>query len=433
MLTYSPTSPRVSRGNTEEGRRRSDVCGQTPVVSIRPHAAAVKPGETVSFKCHVVSGSQPIQLEWKKISNQEMGDNVNIGADGAVLTITNVRVNNQGGYHCIATNAHGKVTVTASLSIKQLPKVLVKPSSPLTVRVGETASLECNASGRPHPSISWYKEEGGSETALDSIMTAETTALLQVTVTTAEDAGIFVCRAQSRNGLAEQRVELKLAVMAPQASVTDTDLTANEGHTVTMHCHASGSPTPVISWSKLRAPLPWQHKVTGGSLTLSNVGRQDSGQYICNATNALGFSEAYVQLEVDSPPYATTLTDEIVARRGEAMRLQCLAHGTHPIRYRWTRVGGAAMSMRAETTKDGLLKISQLKVTDSGTYKCVATNHVGSSEALTKVTVMEGAAMEVSSTVQREFNEVSIEEVNDWLYVAKQLAVTFTADELVKS
>ncbi|XP_051560130.1 basement membrane-specific heparan sulfate proteoglycan core protein-like [Myxocyprinus asiaticus] len=365
------------------------VWGQIPVVSIRPRTAAVKPGETVSFQCRMVSGSQPVQLEWKKINNQQLGDNVKIGSDGAVLTITNVRLNNQGGYRCIATNAQGKGTVTASLSIKQPPKVRVTPSSPLMVRVGETASLECNASGRPHPSISWYKEKGGSEMALNSIMTAETTAVLQVTVMTAEDAGIFVCRAQSREGLAEKRVELKLEGGAdmPQASVTDTDLTAVEGHTVTMHCHARGMPTPVISWSKLRAPLPWQHKVTGGSLTLINVGRQDSGQYICNATNALGFSEAYVQLEVDSPPYATTLTEEIVARRGDAMRLQCLAHGTHPIRYRWTRVGGAAMSPGAETTKDGLLKIGQLKVTDSGTYKCVATNHVGSSEAITKVTV----------------------------------------------
>ncbi len=88
-----------------------------------------------------------------------------------------------------------------------------------------------------------------------------------------------------------------------------------------------------------------------------------------------------------APPYATTLTDETVARPGDALHLQCLAHGTHPITFRWTRVGGASMSPGADTTKDGLLKIAQLKVKDSGTYKCVATNHVGSSEALTKVTV----------------------------------------------
>uniref|UniRef100_A0A9J8BBX4 Ig-like domain-containing protein n=1 Tax=Cyprinus carpio carpio TaxID=630221 RepID=A0A9J8BBX4_CYPCA len=365
------------------------VWGQSPIVSVRPKTAAVKLGETVSFSCRVTSGSQPRQLEWKRTNNQPLGDNVKLGPDGAVLTITDVRLSNQGGYRCIATNAQGKGTNTASLTIRQPPEVRVKPSAPLSVHAGESVTLECSVTGKPRPSISWTKQ--GSEAELVST-TTDTTASLQVTVMSAEDAGIFVCRAQSREGLAEGRVELRLeggasAGMFPQASVTETDLTAVEGQSVTMHCHATGSPTPVISWSKLRAPLPWQHRVSGGSLTLNNVGRQDSGQYICNATNALGFSEAYVQLEVDSPPYATTLTDETVARPGDALRLQCLAHGTHPIRFRWTRVGGASMSPGAETTKDGLLKIAQLKVSDSGTYKCVATNHVGSSEALAKVTV----------------------------------------------
>ncbi|XP_043117727.1 basement membrane-specific heparan sulfate proteoglycan core protein-like [Puntigrus tetrazona] len=361
------------------------VWGQSPVVTVRPRAAAVKPGEAVSFHCRVTGGSQPVQLEWRRTNSQPLGDNVKLGPDGAVLTIASVRLGDQGGYRCIATNAQGKGMTTASLNIRQPPKVRVTPAGPLSVTAGDSVTLECSVTGKPRPSISWIKQ--GSDTALVST-TTEATASLQVTVMSAEDVGVFVCRAQSREGLAEGQVELTLKGGAfPQASVTETDLTAVEGQSVTMHCHASGSPAPVISWSKLRAPLPWQHKAHGGVLTLSHVGRQDSGQYICNATNALGFSEAYVQLEVDSPPYATTLTEETVARPGDALRLQCLAHGTHPIRFRWTRVGGASMSPGAESTKDGLLKIAQLRVTDSGTYKCVATNHVGSSEALTKVTV----------------------------------------------
>lgn len=74
-------------------------------------------------------------------------------------------------------------------------------------------------------------------------------------------------------------------------------------------------------------------------------------------------------------------------RPGDTLLLQCLAHGSHPITFRWTRVGRAGMPAGAETIKDGQLLIGQVKLNDSGTYKCVATNHVGSSEALAKVTV----------------------------------------------
>ncbi|KAA0721720.1 Basement membrane-specific heparan sulfate proteoglycan core protein [Triplophysa tibetana] len=380
------------------------VWAQNPAVSVRPRAAAVKPGETVNFNCRVLSGSQPVQLEWKKTNNQPMGDNVKI--DGGVLTVTNVRLNNQGSYRCVAANAQGKAFVTATLSVKQPPKVRITPSGPLMLTAGESVSLECTGSGKPRPSVSWYKQETGSEMVLVST-TTENRAVLQVTVMKAEDAGTFVCQAQNREGSAEGKVELTMvggvsAGTLPQASVSDTDLAGVEGRTVTMHCHATGSPTPVVSWSKLRAPLPWQHTVTGGSLTLNNLGRQDSGQYICNATNAAGYSEAYVQLEVDSPPYATILLDDVVARAGDAIRLQCIAHGSHPIRFHWTRVGGSAMSPGAETTKEGLLKISQLKVSDSGAYKCIASNHVGSNEALTKVTVKDSQMLSSLTVAMRK-------------------------------
>ncbi len=56
----------------------------------------------------------------------------------------------------------------------------------------------------------------------------------------AGDTGLFVCRAQSREGLAEGKVELRLeggasADGSPQASVTETDLIAVAGQSITMH------------------------------------------------------------------------------------------------------------------------------------------------------------------------------------------------------
>uniref|UniRef100_A0A4W5PVI2 Ig-like domain-containing protein n=1 Tax=Hucho hucho TaxID=62062 RepID=A0A4W5PVI2_9TELE len=117
---------------------------------------------------------------------------------------------------------------------------------------------------------------------------------LQGAAVSSEDAGVYVCQAQNTEGVAEVKVEVIVegGATAPKATVSMAEVTAVEGQ-------ATGSPLPVVSWSKLRAPLPWQHTVEGGVLTLTSVGRQDSGQYICNATNTHGYSQAYTQLEVD--------------------------------------------------------------------------------------------------------------------------------------
>lgn len=99
-------------------------------------------------------------------------------------------------------------------------------------------------------------------------------------------------------------------------------------------------------------------------------------------------SESFLFLpRVLAPPYATTVPDHVTARRGDSMRVQCIAHGSHPISFQWTRVGGAAMSSGAKITKEGVLVISQLRVSDSGRYRCVATNNLGNSETFLTVTV----------------------------------------------
>lgn len=155
-----------------------------------------------------------------------------------------------------------------------------------------------------------------------------------------EDSGVYICQAENNEGVTEVKVEIIVegGLGAPVATVNPVEITAVEGNAVTIECQASGkmlvclntvspssavsshfsfcpqflflqgSPPPVITWSKLRAPLPWKHTVAGGVLTLTSVGRQDSGQYICNATNIHGYSEAYSQMEVESEWTKQTLT-----------------------------------------------------------------------------------------------------------------------------
>ncbi|XP_061625452.1 basement membrane-specific heparan sulfate proteoglycan core protein-like isoform X4 [Phyllopteryx taeniolatus] len=266
------------------------------------------------------------------------------------------------------------------------PKVRLSPTGPLKVKIGDRVSVQCRATGRPRPKISWRRQGSSLQLLSEEIDGVNT---VQWTVVRPEDSGVYICQAENNVGVTEAKVEVIIGggPGAPMASVSHKEMTVVEGHSVTISCQATGSPTPVITWSKLRAPLPWKHTVAGGVLTLTSVGRQDSGQYICNATNIHGFSETYTQMEVESPPYATSLPEQVKLRPGDALSLRCLAHGSHPIQFEWSRVGRGNLPAGSQTTNDGQLVIAHVKMTDGGTYKCVATNHIGSSEALAKVIV----------------------------------------------
>nr|XP_046191988.1 basement membrane-specific heparan sulfate proteoglycan core protein-like [Oncorhynchus gorbuscha] len=224
------------------------VCAQAPVVSVEPRSAGVRQGESVSFRCRVVSGSQPVHLEWKRTNNHPLADNVKIGPDGSVLTIANTRNGNQGQYRCVATNSAGRSTMMASLTIKHSPKVRVTPAGPLRVRLGEPVALECHATGRPRPSVTWQRHR----TQLVTTKT-EDTSTLKVAAVSSEDAGVYVCQAQNTEGVAEIKVEVIVeggqgAANAPKATVSMAEVTAVEGHMVTMQCQATGFHPTCLSW-----------------------------------------------------------------------------------------------------------------------------------------------------------------------------------------
>lgn len=167
---------------------------------------------------------------------------------------------------------------------------------------------------------------------------------------------------------------------------------------------------------------------------LPSLGRQDSGEYICSATNSMGTSEVTITLDVESeffcvgqsswllnglgslkcygtlvvnlmiflflrspaPPYTTSLADNVAVRVGEVIRLQCLAHGTPPLTYSWTKTDGD-LPPRAQVS-GGDLQINLATAEDAGSYKCVASNNVGNSEVVIKVTVRCKLTYKLSTT-----------------------------------
>ncbi|CAB1426562.1 unnamed protein product, partial [Pleuronectes platessa] len=376
---------------------------QSPIIAIEPHSAAVRVGESASFRCRVYSGAQPVRLEWKLANNQPLPDNVRVDLNGSVMTISRARPANHGAYRCVASNPFGITHTIVSLIVKESPVATVTPVGPVHIRVGEPINLECQASGEPRPSVSWHRLDSNRKTMLSSPVPMESNAVMQILVARPEDSGTYVCTARNNEGSTETTVEVTVqggsqVPSVPRASVPEPLMIVVEGRTATLRCDAHGFPSPTITWSKLRSPLPWRHKITNTSLVLPNVGRQDSGEYICKATNNMGTTEVTVMLDVETLPYATSVPDDVAVRVGEVIRLQCLAHGTPPLTYAWTKLDGS-LSPRAQVS-GGDLQINLATAEDAGSYKCVAGNKVGNSEVVAKVTVRSPLAVRVSPQVE---------------------------------
>ncbi|XP_043919164.1 basement membrane-specific heparan sulfate proteoglycan core protein isoform X3 [Protopterus annectens] len=376
----------------------------SPVISIEPHSVKVRLGENTSFKCLVRDGAQPVKIEWKMTQNKIMQDNVEISDNGSVISITGARNTNQGGYRCSASNPYGVTQAVVNLMVQGLPTVSVLPKGPVKVKVGDSISLECMGSGEPRPAVTWRRKDAAHKVISQSPLPVDNNAVLRIISAHLEDSGTYICVAQNSIGSSQFPVDITVeypisAPGIPQITIEEPELILEEGSTAVLRCFAIGTPTPTITWSKLRSPLPWQHKVVNETLIIPKVGRQDSGQYICKASNTVGFTENYISLDVESPPYATVLPDDISVRVGDAISLQCLAHGTPPITYEWTKEDGSLPSR--STVRNGILQINGATAEDAGNYKCVVKNKVGRAHTTAVVKVKSAPlAVKVSPRVE---------------------------------
>ena len=69
------------------------------------------------------------------------------------------------------------------------------------------------------------------------------------------------------------------------------DVTALTNTNITIHCHASGVPTPTVTWSKDGQKIfsGGKHTVQDdGSLLISETDKEDTARYTCTAKSVTG-------------------------------------------------------------------------------------------------------------------------------------------------
>jgi len=179
-----------------KGEEVADIGGK-PHVTISPVNYEGRRGETVRFDCKV-TGSPVPDLKWTYSGGDLPQDSRQIGG---LLILSRISESHQGLYTCTARNVHGTTQAQARLSIESgraIPTAKIEPERQTIVQ-GQNGELRCITSGNPVPTITWQKV-GGDLAPLRHKTNGDTLFIENAII---EDRGLYVCRADNREGSAQ--------------------------------------------------------------------------------------------------------------------------------------------------------------------------------------------------------------------------------------
>uniref|UniRef100_A0A452ES41 Contactin 3 n=1 Tax=Capra hircus TaxID=9925 RepID=A0A452ES41_CAPHI len=328
-----------------------------------------------------------------------------------------------GNYQCFATNSVGTiVSREAKLQFAYLENFKTKMRSTVSVREGQGVVLLCGPP--PHSgelSYAWIFNEYPSFVEEDSRrFVSQETGHLYIAKVEPSDVGNYTCVVTSavtndrvlgsptplvlRSDGVMGEYEPKIEVQFPET------LPAAKGSTVKLECFALGNPVPQINWRRSDG-LPFSSKIKlrkfSGVLEIPNFQQEDSGSYECIAENSRGKNVARGRLTYYAKPHWVQLIKDVELAVEDSLYWECRASGKPKPSYRWLKNGEALVLEERIQIENGALTISNLNVTDSGMFQCIAENKHGLVYSSAELKVM-ASAPDFSKTPMKKLIQVQV-------------------------
>ncbi|XP_073929014.1 roundabout homolog 2 isoform X16 [Castor canadensis] len=372
-----------------------------------PTDVVVAAGEPAILECQPPRGHPEPTIYWKKDKVRIDDKEERISIRGGKLMISNTRKSDAGMYTCVGTNMVGeRDSDPAELTVFERPTFLRRPINQVVLEE-EVVEFRCQVQGDPQPTVRWKKDETDLPRGRYDIKDDYT---LRIKKAMSTDEGTYLCIAENRVGKVEASATLTVRA-PPQFVVRPRDQIVAQGRTVTFPCETKGNPQPAVFWQKegsqnLLFPNQPQQPNSRcsvsptGDLTITNIQRSDAGYYICQALTVAGSILAKAQLEVtdvltDRPPPIILQgpINQTLAVDGTAL-LKCKATGDPLPVISWLKEGFTFLGRdpRATIQEQGTLQIKNLRISDTGTYTCVATSSSGETSWSAVLDVTESGA-----------------------------------------
>ncbi|CAF1491714.1 unnamed protein product, partial [Adineta ricciae] len=361
-----------------------EVLGPPQIVKA-PTDSILLVGQSVLLTAEIIGNPKP-QVTWyykgQPLKSTASKHQIDAKKDGIyTLTIVKGDAADDGQYTVVAENAVDKIQADVKVTVCTKPKV--DKITDVAVNIDDTARLQCQYSGQPIPTISWFKD-GKAISGDDQrfVITQETPTLsvLTITNTTMDDKGVYSVKLTNIAGEVEGKANLNVKPTKPTIT---RDLNATyigiKDEEFILSISGTGNPYPTCQWFKNNAELTatpderiqFREDTATNEyfLIIKNATQDDMGEYQCQLTNAAGVAKSKKsKVTVQKQPTFIRKPESITVNQTESSHIECQIDALPQAKITWL-IAGKAVSAKDgyETSFDAKTGIATLSIKNTTT------------------------------------------------------------------
>ncbi|XP_023230322.1 leucine-rich repeats and immunoglobulin-like domains protein 3 [Centruroides sculpturatus] len=213
-----------------------------PTFTKTPEDITVKVDSVARLEC-AAEGSPTPEIAWQKDGGDDFPAarerRMHVMPSDDVFFIVDVKPFDMGVYTCTAKNDAGIVMANASLTVLETPS-FVRAMKDKETKSGETAVLECFASGSPKPKLTWLKDGGPLIPTERHFFTVDN-QLLVIVQSQVSDSGEYTCEMSNTLGTERDSSYLTIYSDSDRESGSQDDSTATGIIVIAVVCCVVGT------------------------------------------------------------------------------------------------------------------------------------------------------------------------------------------------
>ncbi|XP_055079141.1 neural cell adhesion molecule L1-like protein isoform X2 [Periophthalmus magnuspinnatus] len=375
-------------------------------------------GKELKLEC-LPGGFPTPTVEWIKLGDN-LPERTKYENFGRMLTVASVDESVEGKYMCKAQNLEGEEVHYFDVIVEEPPQWQSEPPQSQLSVIGSDVQIRCAVRGKPVPDITWRKNgeifRGDPEQKKRVI---EDTVVLHNAGP--EDTAVYQCEASNTHGTLLANVNILVMNMSPLILTADLqEYAVVQGGNVVLNCNVFGSPPPSISWAVNETSANIEGErfsvLTNKSLRLISAEKNDSGGYVCAASNSEGKASITALLDVKDPTKIVTPPQDTQVVSGTAARLKCGAEFDESLEssfeVTWMKDDERIplnFEEKYSMTK-GTLQIMNVNLSDQGVYTCIAKTSLDMDNASSLITVLDvpDAPVNLSISELQDLRNISL-------------------------